>query len=68
MWALLLTDEDDDDFLEYEEPGEKAKRGRTVRGWGKRNFKRVWSTFWGAHQRFFHQLCCAAKVQEASCV
>ena len=26
------------------------------------NLDRVWSAYWGAHQKFFHQLCCAAKV------
>lgn len=28
----------------------------------QRQVKRIWSQFWGAHQRFFKYLCIASKV------
>ncbi len=43
------------DYDEEEEGGGRRRRGRR-----KRNGE--WQLFWAGHQRFFHQLCCAAKV------
>ena len=61
--------DDIDDFIDEEDDEEvedvwKSRTSRKPRAGGKRGKKdRTWSTFWGAHQKFFHQLCCAAKVR-----
>jgi hypothetical protein len=57
VWPVWESSEESSDDEVW---GTRASEFREKkRGKGK---DRTWATFWGAHQRFFYQLCCAAKV------
>jgi hypothetical protein len=61
-----------DDFLaseteseeEAENVGKKRKKKSFLVKGMPRHLTRVWAYYWGSHQRFFQQMCSAAKVRE----